>query len=590
MLYNNYVQSELNSKVKNLEHSFEYMLGIMVDQIKKASHLNHELDEFKSGILSLVQGKLSPLLIPADVLYMTLSEINNLLKSKYPGFHLSISSLNDVYSDCGYLFARNGSKIYVTLKIPVSHSRKPFSLYKVMSFPVPINVTSVDATQLLDLPNYFIVSNTQQQYSALNDFDYSLCSGSKTKYCSFNIEMNPKAKRSCILAIFDNDIDGVKSLCNFRYIQNVITPKIVEVEPNSLLLYRTPILSLQCLDHFRQMSGCDFCIVNIPCRCSVSATDVYAAPRLASCHIHNDNITVLHPVNLALLQHFFDKSYVKNILADTNFRTALNITIPKLKLYEHEMSNVLAADTKAHLSLSKMAAVAKKDEVIFQSLTEPLLENQIQLSSDWPDMNDILLLGTMGVTVLLMILLFYTFFKVRKLSTALLVLQQVQQVKSLSTTVPNFIYKPKTIAPQLSQSLSLDLKWEHANFVLLFFILLFIVVYILKKFCKTQKRSTICLEISNGEKCVLLDIAQLSRCPSSYHINVPASISDFYIEGHCMSYKLTVSWPGFSIVDKQSEETTLVTSAIPVNMSIAKKLINRSTFTCTRSMEICLYL
>ena len=121
--------------------------------------------------------------------------------------------------------------------------------------------------------------------------------------------------KSCVISLFDNDIDGKNSLC---------------------------------IEHFRQMQGCDFCIVvTIPCRCSVSTTNVYAAPRLASCHIHRDNTNVLHPVNLAVLQHFFYKFYVQNILADTNFRKALNVTIPKLKIYKHEMSNVLADDTKA---------------------------------------------------------------------------------------------------------------------------------------------------------------------------------------------------------------------------------------------------
>lgn len=54
------------------------------------------------------------------------------------------------------------------------------------------------------------------------------------------------------------------------------------------------------------------------------------------------------------------------------------------------MSDIIAADTKSHLSLSKVAEVAKKDTVIFQSLTEPLLDNKIQLDANWPDMDSVI--------------------------------------------------------------------------------------------------------------------------------------------------------------------------------------------------------
>lgn len=143
----------------------------------------------------------------------------------------------------------------------------------------------------------------------------------------------------------------------------------------------------------------------------------------------------------------------------------------------------------------------------------------IAMPSIIPFANEILLLYTMNVIVFLTILLLYTFHRVRKLSTALLIIQQVQQVKGLPSTVPSFIYKPKTAAPQLSQSLSLDLKWEHSNFVLLLLILILIAIYLFKKNCKS-KNSTVCLEISNNDDCVLLDIIRLPRCPSSYQLSM----------------------------------------------------------------------
>lgn len=85
-----------------------------------------------------------------------------MIQIKYTGFHLSVTDLNEVYSSCKYIFARNGTKLYVTLKLPISNYPAPLTLYDVLSMPVPINSTSVDATQLLDFPNMLLVTTDEQ--------------------------------------------------------------------------------------------------------------------------------------------------------------------------------------------------------------------------------------------------------------------------------------------------------------------------------------------------------------------------------------------------------------------------------------------
>ena len=65
------------------------------------------------------------------------------------------------------------------------------------------------------------------------------------------------------------------------------------------------------------------------------------------------------------------------------------------------MSNILAADTKAHLCLSKMASTAKKDAIIFQNLAEPLLDGQIRLNPNWPSTDNVLLYITSSASIIL---------------------------------------------------------------------------------------------------------------------------------------------------------------------------------------------
>ena len=122
---------------------------------------------------------------------------------------------------------------------------------------MPVNSTSLHATQLLDLPPYFLVTANKQYNAPVTDLDLTLCRGNEIKYCTSSITLIPVASASCILALYANDKDQVKSLCDFRFLQNIVRPKIVEISPNTLLVYRTPLLSLECIDDHRMSKGCD---------------------------------------------------------------------------------------------------------------------------------------------------------------------------------------------------------------------------------------------------------------------------------------------------------------------------------------------
>ena len=57
-----------------------------------------------------------------------------------------------------------------------------------------------------------------------------------------------------------------------------------------------------------------FVLITQPCNCSVSRKTNYLPTRLSLCQHISDNITVSHPVNLALLQQFFNDSSLDGVL------------------------------------------------------------------------------------------------------------------------------------------------------------------------------------------------------------------------------------------------------------------------------------
>lgn len=117
------------------------------------------------------------------------------------------------------------------------------------------------------------------------------------------------------------------------------------------------------------------------------------------------------------------------------------------------MHNIMANDKQSHLCLQCL---------IFQSPAEPLLGGQISIEPRWPDLNAVLVLITMSTTAISITLLIWTFLKIRQLSAAVLILQQCKGIKSMSTTLPSFIYKSKKSSDNF-KSISfnfISLEWD----------------------------------------------------------------------------------------------------------------------------------
>lgn len=58
-----------------------------------------------------------------------------------------------------------------------------------------------------------------------------------------------------------------------------------------------------------------------------------------------------------------------------------------------------------------MVQVAKKDQIIFKSLAEPLLDGYTEINSSWPSVSDIVDFVALGIAILSLVGLFLCFSK-----------------------------------------------------------------------------------------------------------------------------------------------------------------------------------
>ncbi|MEW8546929.1 MAG: envelope fusion protein, partial [Candidatus Thiodiazotropha sp.] len=433
-----HLHSTMKNTFKHLEKAFSSMDVLVAEQLQHSQQLQYTLEELISGVYDLTQGKLSPALIPSHILSKCLDHITSILHDKFQGLYLSKTLSHDPYNSLKFAYARKHSKLYITVKFPVCPFPEPINLFQVQTFPVPVNHSTAHATQLLDLTHYFAITQDLQYYAMLQNWELESCFGSRIMLCHQTKALIPSTHQTCASALFTNDKASVKTLCNFRFLTDHIKPDLIEVTKNSVIVYNNLLLELDCATNKKMIKGCNFCLITKPCHCSISSQENYLPPRLSSCQHKTDNVTILHPVNLALLQQFFNESSLESILADTVYPEMLDVDVPFFRLYNHSMSSVLADDNKRHLSLQKMATKAKNDAVIFKSLSESLLDDDLSVSDAWPTTTDIMLFATMAATALSILALLYTYIKLRKVLLILTTLQQSTNVKA--ATLPSFHY------------------------------------------------------------------------------------------------------------------------------------------------------
>ncbi|CAC5376587.1 unnamed protein product [Mytilus coruscus] len=451
------------------------------------------------------------------------------------------------------------------------------SLYRVISKPVPINETSKHATQLIDTFDYFVQSADNQHFAVTDNQKLSKCTDQNIQSCSFHLPLTSTASPICISALFYNQKEQIHNLCDFRFLIDTLKPDIHELSSASILVYRTNLIALDCPSGQKIMKGCSFCIVRIPCMCSVSTDFLYLPPRLGKCQNHSDSITTLHPVNLALIQHFFSPETYNSIMGDTTFAQPIDLTIPNFHIYNHTFSNILAQDKQYHLSLKRMAQAASKEETIFTSLSELLVDGELPVSSDWPDLNGIISIAALGLTALLALVCLVLFRRLQTLTTAFLLLQKATPIHGLllASPMPTFHYvNTHQSTTEDTNSYIFNTQCNPWPFVTLSIIttatLALFIIYVWKKFQQTQG-TKILIEITNGITCITIPFMSLPLCPSDWHITPPTDITDMHITGSFQSF-MHAQLLGLQIINIHTKHHILIPSNISVNIFTARKL------------------
>jgi hypothetical protein len=140
--------------------------------------------------------------------------------------------------------------------------------------------------------------------------------------------------------------------CRFRVRKDAVVSNVFEVEPGLVLLSNISHILITCRQEVQKKAGCMYYMLKIPCECSLLANDFQISPRLSACHnLKDDDDAMVYPVNIAVLQQFFNTSEIAHIMASSVFKDPVKYSVPDMQIAENRFQQDLAEGSKLDADL-----------------------------------------------------------------------------------------------------------------------------------------------------------------------------------------------------------------------------------------------
>ena len=571
---NEKLTEELQNSVKNLDNFITATSTALAREISSSNFISQRLSTLRQAITDLAEGLLSPSLIKPEMLASAIGEIQDMLVKQYPNYRLAVKDITFYYKQASFSVIREDNKMLITIEFPIA-SAETFQLFKVYAFPIPVNHTSQHGTKLTHVPDYIAITDDKQFYTTLSNNEISYCKNTKQeRYCKSRPPLSAVSKKNCIANLLLNNRKEIRQYCKFSFLTDELHPHMLHISDNKVIVYQMSKLILECPGNKRSIvPGCDtFCLMTIPCKCVLITNEIVFQSPLTQCENQTGTISKVYPINLALLQHFFNDTQLENVLANTTYEKYMSVVIPDLKIFKHKMSGILAQDKKFDINLKQIAERVKNSSTIYNSISDAYLDEQFSFDNGDPfDFKLLLSIVGLSLAVINFFTIIYVLRKIQLLSTVLVMAHGARALsKEFHFQAPTD--SSKTIQKEVKESILSALEWDHAIFVICTITMIIAIVAIIYRLTARKGAFTIItLEITNGAECVDVHVLKLPACPDFYIIQAPTSISQLAVTG-ALKRHLNVAWPDFTITDKASNKSILANQKLPISWYSAYKL------------------
>ena len=609
---NNYTQEDIT--LHNIMNHFMHTVILLLHQrVTELQYLQTSSIELLQAIQLLQDNKLSPRLITHQQLQNLYGRITQKLRTAYPHLSITDPSVQAIYDRPTILHYISQTHIYIKLTIPLSSYDSIFTLYQVISLPLPIshNVTTV-TTQIINLPQYVAISKQNKYYMQLNQEELQICHGDHIIHCPANLPIYPYKHTSCILALWVDDSILINSLCKSVSTFNVqIRPQIISLNPTSNQYYiinynNTQEINwdLECINYRnrdRTIIACNWCIVNIPCGCTLITKTFQIKALTTSClELESQSQIVTNfPINLYFLYAYqYNQSILNNVTGTSLFNTLPYIQLPPKLQQLINTPHFNQYQKQIQVETETLINKLKQNDVIYLDPVTTMID-QLQLSlSDWPIWINWVYIALHVLLIIVCLVVIALIIKIRNLSH-LVFLLTIANSTSLRPVPQIEAFSISHHTVQQDNKVEINyIQFPQKEFYILSTLILMLLVLLgllvikqlyehriylcapFKYFKNNKCQTEILLELYSPTNSVVVPIVSLDCHRSQVKIDdFEISIKSFV--GHCFSKFLQVDWHNTKLSIINRFNNIQLNQLIPVPFHIAhhtRKIIMDNKF------------
>lgn len=311
----------------------KYIMAILSSKLLHsqtlANYLAHKR-ELVASLETLRAGRISTGIVPIRQMKESILEVGRQVRHK--GYRLATRNIGFYYDDFLSAYTFTEKHIYMNFHVPIMRTRSSFEVFRIKSFPVPINAREhVGYTQLSQLPDYILVDRVKRQYIETSKEDMEECVSGHLLLCPVPFASHSFSNPSCALGLYLNDRVMTSAKCRHVVSPGAPMPAMLLPAGDSSVIasHGKGEAILACQNNKTTLEPCSLCSYDIPCNCTLSLDNVFLDGMDPQCML--DTLTVSYAINLPVIDAL--NISLGNATPAVTFTTPLDIMIPNISSY-----------------------------------------------------------------------------------------------------------------------------------------------------------------------------------------------------------------------------------------------------------------
>jgi len=564
-----------------------------------------EIDHLYNAVNMLSVGKIPHLFISHQAISRSLAYLDAYLNRSHPDLTILRKDTSYYYQQATFKTFRYNSRLVIIIDVPLTSPQllKPLDLFQVTTFPLlsPSGDThytklSVDFEGIAyhaDVDAYMVIPKLSQTTPEIINLQNS------------DLFLRSRNVPACPITLIEGTLEAIKAHCNYHVFTTSLPRGVFKISPHMFLLSNITQVTLYCYEksvvHEIEVNESQL-FFQLPCACELRADEYYVISSSSMC-VAIDNVTLhFHPsflINLPYLTEFINNHYVLKLQDDSYLNESISAMLPSLAVASKAYDANLAIEKTSRYDLNRIVNLTKDDVLSYESLSHYIYNSllfghthnetfDVFNAFDW-----LLVLATFtGIFALILVVILH--FKVR---TLFLLLASSGHARA-------DVANPHTLKYHLTSSSApsptADYMYYHrtiqrlfpVDLTLLFCLILFFIFcfgYLYYKYKKSiAMRTSLMLEISDGERSYTYTVTSLSYPPSFYRFTVSQQLIDITLNEFFFGIRL--HWgPALQVQNIPLDMPVDIPSAISIplwQITRIRRILRGEYFACIHILNV----